>query len=447
MRPLQGGVVNTQTGMGILGTDKSEATWIQPTRYLSKYILETMYVESWATKKFIRIPVDDMALRWRQWMGEDESAVDAMIYAEKVHKVRTRLARAMRCGRLFGTGILAMLTAEADITEPLDVTRLREGDLRNLLPFDRYSLAVDEMDEDPMSPTYGEPVMYRINPNTGHSFEIHPSRCLRFDGIEPLGADGFTVYQQEWGLSELIPVALSIVQDLSVAAGVAHLSNEASVAVVKMDGFAEVFGADETGSAQDRMGPEEYATRMTQLRSIYKTTFIDAEDEFMRVAVNMSGFPQLMDKFHERLAAAADIPESRFMGRASRGMNATGEGDANNYSQMVHSMQTSMLTDPLTILDEVLARTTGQMEAPEYRWLPFRDLTEKEQVDIAKGKVEAVKGAVIESIMDESEARAALDKDPILGSLDPMDIPEPREPRMGGEFDDQVVEEEPELGE
>ena len=59
---------------------------------------------------------------------------------------------------------------------------------------------------------------------------------------------------------------------------------------------------------------------------------VDKNDEFDRVSYNFQGLPDLMDRFAERLAAAADIPATRFMGQAPKGMNATGASDEKNYA-------------------------------------------------------------------------------------------------------------------
>ena len=47
--------------------------------------LETVYIESWAARKFVNIPVSDSAVRWRSFDNEeegDDEIVGAMIAAE-----------------------------------------------------------------------------------------------------------------------------------------------------------------------------------------------------------------------------------------------------------------------------------------------------------------------------------------------------------------------------
>ena len=69
----QGGVYNSTTGLGT-PLDKSEATFFNPTRFYWRTPLEILYVQSSVAKKFINIPVDDMFIRWRSWVGDDANA-------------------------------------------------------------------------------------------------------------------------------------------------------------------------------------------------------------------------------------------------------------------------------------------------------------------------------------------------------------------------------------
>ncbi len=75
--------------------------------------------------------------------------------AEAEYQVVPRLTRAMKAGRLYGTGLLVMVTREADLSEPLDLESVRPGDLIHLLPLDRYDATRFSWDENPYSPTYG----------------------------------------------------------------------------------------------------------------------------------------------------------------------------------------------------------------------------------------------------------------------------------------------------
>ena len=425
-----GGIANPLSGMGGRA-DKADQSFFVPTRITSRTALEIAYVQSWAANKFISIPILDMLVRWREFDTEDEGAAAAMREAEKAHKVVKILSRAMRAGRLYGTGLLVMLTVEAPLESPLDLMRVREGDLTNVAAFDRFEATVWEWDRDVFSSTYGEPLIYHVTPRQGSAFEVHRSRVLRFDGIEPLSSSGWDTYDQNWGVSALVPVIVSILQDATLAAGGAHLAQEASVGVMKLRDLRTSLSGDlSPGPGLDEQSAEQMADRINELKSIYRTIFLDADgEEFTRTDVSWTGWPELMDRYARRLAAAADIPETRFWGRSPAGMNSTGDSDMANYALHVAAQQTDLLTDPLMVLDRVLARSMGLMEPPEYRWRSLMDLSDLDQATVGLTRAQAVGAALLQGTISPDEGRTILSGDDLFGDL-PGPAPEVEEPPM-----------------
>ena len=54
-------------------------------------MLEILAVESWVARKALRLPIDDMFIRWRSFNSEDEQAVEAMEQVEKDLEVEQAL--------------------------------------------------------------------------------------------------------------------------------------------------------------------------------------------------------------------------------------------------------------------------------------------------------------------------------------------------------------------
>ena len=118
-----GGFTNPLTGAGG-AADKSEGGFFTPTCIYNRALLETIYVQSWAARKFIDIPVNDMLIRWRTLSGDD---VEPMAEAESRHQVRHKLTNAMKAGRLYGSAFIVIATSEAPLFEPLIPDRVRPG--------------------------------------------------------------------------------------------------------------------------------------------------------------------------------------------------------------------------------------------------------------------------------------------------------------------------------
>jgi uncharacterized protein len=408
-----GGFQNNLTGAGT-SIDKGSYGFFLPTFIISRNEMETIYVESWAAKKFIDIPVDDMFIRWREFTEMENENIERIQEAEKRYLIEDRLNRAMKASRLFGTGIVAIITKEAPLTEPLNYDKLLQGDLMSLLAVDRFDCMIKKRILDYTSRLYGQPEIYTIHLRFGGTIEIHASRVLRFDGIKALSQMGWNSYNMDWGVSSLVPVVVEIMQDSNISKSVAHMVNEASIPINKIQDFAEAV----TGQGDADMTIQERMQAVTIGRSVYRTLFMDKDDEYQRVDISFAGLPEIIDRSARRLSAAANIPATRFWGQSPLGMNATGESDMKNYVMQVAAEQQRQLTNPLYVLDQVLAKTCGINEKIQYEFPSLLDMSEQEKSQVLKIKSDSVVELVTAGIIHDDEARSALDGDPILGNLE-----------------------------
>ena len=180
------------------------------------------------------------------------------------------------------------------------------------------------------------------------------------------------------------------------------------------------------GHEQDEISPEDFGARMNQLKSVFRTLFLDSADSFERVGVSFAGMSDLMDRFARRLAAAADIPATRFWGQAPVGLNATGDSDMKNYAIHVKAMQEKMLPGPLKTLDMVLARTSGLKEPPTFDFHSLMDISEDEQAKTFKTITESIVATYSGGLIDEDEAREVLRELDMFGDLKQDFTPPPR---------------------
>jgi len=432
-----GGAVNVLSGMGG-ANDKGDSTIWTPSIQIVRSVLEVVYVESWAAGRFINMPVDDMFIRGRSWVDEDESAMMAIDEASKELRCEVMLSTAMKAGRLHGSGLLLIITGEAALDTPLDLQKLKEGDFKSLLAFDKYDASIKSHYTDIASPKYGMPEIYTISPRCAgddvKEFDIHESRTLRFDGIRPLSSDGWSAgYNNPWGVSELIPALKEIGHDAGMTGAISYLVHEASVPYIKMEGFAD---SVQGNIAKDEVKPDQIGARMSVLKSIYRMMFLDATSDFGRVSVNFGGLPELMDKYAARLAAIAGIPATRFLSQAPAGLNSTGESDMKNYAMKVAALQERILTEPLAKLDTIIARHIGIKKPLEYVWNPLLEISDADRADVSKKRAEALNVALMSAAIDENEWREKMSDmgDDLFGKLEPLSDVELA--NRGGDDDD-----------
>lgn len=434
-----GGIVNTTSGMGT-SVDKTEKSFFTPTRYLWRTPLEILCVESFAARFAVQLPVRDMFLQRRQFEGDDEDTIREYEDAINMYAVDERIRDAMIAGRQYGSALLVMMTTEAPMDEPLVPERIRPDDLKALRVFSRYDASVGaERDYDLFSPTYGKPLIYSLHPKYGGvPLRVHESRVIRFDGIVDPSDSGFSIYEQDWGVSILIPIIASLLQEASIAQAVTHLVQEASIPVLHVDSLRDVAGRRGGHEAT----PEQIGQDVNLMKSIYRLLMLDkGHEEFERVAVTFQGIGDIMDKNFQRVAAAAEIPVSRFWGRGPAGMNATGEGDQQNYIITFESQRATQLPSVYRRLDEVVVRSAGLGEPLTYTWPTLLDLSDKDKAEIAKLKAEITEILLRAVVADEDEMRGVVDGDPIIGAL-PGEAPEPPDddPPMPGDPTDDPPE-------
>ena len=186
---------------------------------------------------------------------------------------------------------------------------------------------------------------------------------------------------------------------------------------------------------------ESRAENANLMRSIYNAIYIDKDDDFGRVAVNLSGLPDLIDRFDKLLASIAQIPLTRFHGESPAGMNATGESDMVNYAIMIAAKQVNMLTAPLLVLDAVLAADAGIPEAPTYMWQSLIDLSDMDTALLEKARTETLRELVNAFVIDENEARKVVESFELFENSElEGDAPEKPEPVSQGGADSEPMD-------
>ena len=419
----RGGIINPETGLGTARDKSDSGTW--SASRLTKKMLEIIYVESWAAKKAIDIPVDDMFSRGRLWQDENSPEVQRLIAADEQLGATKNLVCAIKAARLYGTSMMIMVTGPEEALEtPLDVETIAPGGLRSLPVIDRFSAEVKSWVLNIDDPAYGQPEVYEVvapvqeRELPERKFLVHRSRVLRFDARPPLTTAGWTEYPPEWGVSELVMAVNDLMHDASLMAAASHLAQESSMMVVKHPGLRD---AADLNAFVAGTGPLDIAEMVDRLKSVYRMLFIDTESDAKRVEANFAGIPELIDRIAQRVAAIFGIPLTRFKGEPPTGFQATGESDHRNYLLMVAALATHMLASNGPILDLALARHAGLREPPIYEWPPIVDPNPKVAAEIAEIKAKTVVSLTMAGIIDENEARELLAGDSLrFNTLGPM---------------------------
>ena len=300
------GLINQASGLGTV-LDKGQQTFFQQLDLISGEELENIYIQSWAIRKTIDIPIDDMFVRPREWEGNDKKKITAINDYDEKYNFDQLISSAMKLARVMGSGMFVVMSSNAGPEVPLDIEKIKEGDISNFLVFDRDDAHIELWDKDLNSKDFGKPVLYRfLSYILPDPIYVHSSRVIKFDGIRPLSNRGWrNNINRGWGISEIIPIIKDVIYDATLSASSAHLVEEMSIPIYQIDGYKDaLMGGEIPGEPTIK----QIAENATANRSLFRMMLLDKSDSFQRVNYSFAGVPQLMDRSAQRIAAASGIP-------------------------------------------------------------------------------------------------------------------------------------------
>lgn len=238
-----------------------------------------------------------------------------------------------------------------------------------------------------MSEFFGMPKEFTVAGGATGQARIHPSRLTTFYGAELPDRD-IASSAFGWGDSVLVSVMPAVKQAESASANINSLIFEANVDVVSIEGLAEIL---KMAGGEDKV--RDLLKLNLDAKSNLRALVLDAKNTYARKAVSFASLPDLLDRYDQHAAGAADIPMTRFMGMSPGGLNSAGESDLRNYYDRIAAGQTLEMGPALTRLDEALIRSaTGARDpAIHYDWNPLWQLSEKDKADIFKTKSDAAR--------------------------------------------------------
>lgn len=393
-----------------LGTkaDKSTAARYAMLNQLDQSQLEAAYRTDWIARKVVDIPAADSTRAWRGWQA-DEADIELIEDVEKTFKVQQKVFLAMVKARLYGGSAIIIGTNDGDMMKPLNVDKVGKEGLKFVHVVSRHEITCGDIIQDLMNPDFGKPEYFARTPQgTADEVRIHPSRVCVFKGAElPSSILQVTGADAAWGDS-----VLQIVDDACKAAGLvlqssAVMVQEANFDIIKIPGFTAQIATD------------EYEQRMLKrmafsntAKSVVNGLLMDKEDEWQRIAANMTALPDLLRVFLMVASGAADIPATRFLSQSPSGLNATGDSDTRNYYDRISGDQMTVVQPALNPLDECIIRSAlgTKPDSIWYDWHPLWQPDEQTKATTDKSRSDSWKIDVDSGMFNPDllrEARAA----------------------------------------
>ncbi len=322
--------------------DNSTAYRFQSEGPVPDTLLTQHYEENGLFAKIIDAPAEEAIKHGFDLDVENPDAVQLLDDALDALEWTEKAATAIKWARLYGGSVIVMLIDDGGgLEEPLDRAAIKGIDGIQV-----YERAIVQPDW--TAALYGLPQYYNVSSISGY-FTVHASRCLVFkNGILP----EYTTNAQYrfWGQPEYIRIRNEL-RECSTAHGLGVKLLDRSVqAIYAMKGLAELM---ETEAGED------IVLRRMQLidkaRGILNSMAIDADGEsYDFKSVTFAGVKDIIDTTCNMLSAVTSIPQTILFGRSPAGMNATGQGDLENYYNLCERIQKMMLYGNLKTLTEVI---------------------------------------------------------------------------------------------
>lgn len=369
-----------------LGGAKDKATYDQFGLVLmDRAQLEAAYRSDWIARKIVDIPPNDETRAGREWQAESDQ-IEAIETLESKLGFWGKLAKARRMARLYGGGALVLGMRDGMHDQPLDIERVGKGDLAYLLAFSCHELTAGEIERRYDDPNFGNPKEYTVA-TAENPVRVHYSRVVRFVGA-PLPDMNSQSVAQGWGDS-IIQACYDAVHNAGlVAQATAALVQEAKLDIIRVPNLTQHLSTTAgTTLIQNRFA------NANKLKSMINTLLLDKEEEWERKTTSFAHLPELMDRYVQIAAGAADFPVTRLLGQSPQGMNSTGDGDYKNYLDRISAGQEIEIRPAISVLDEVIIRSALGSRPPEvyYKFAPLWHLSEKEKADVFKSKAEAAR--------------------------------------------------------
>lgn len=416
------GYYNAITKFGTARDSTEYYRW-QPGEYADDTQLADMYAGNGLFATIIDAPASD-AVKNGMDLGIKDKALQKKI-DEKLQKLtyQSKFAKAIKWARLFGGSVAVMLVDDGRLLQdPLNWRDVRG--VEELLVYGRNEVSplwVSGYENNPTRDNYrrggtGVPTYYQVSSVYG-SYIVHSSRCLVFHGSDiPENATSANIYRT-WGIPEYMRIRTEL-RDASIGTGYSiRLLERLCTLSYKMKGLARLMETDE--------GEDTILHRMELIdmgRNLLNMIAVDADTEDLAVqSLTVSGVKDILDNACTMLSAVSHIPQTRLFGRSPAGMNATGDGDLENYKEFIGQIQSGDLLDNTRTLVELVMR--GMLWAGEIAEIPEYTVTynsawslsddEKAAQEQTKAATQLTKAQTVvtyatNGILDPPEIRRAL---------------------------------------
>lgn len=197
----------------------------------------------------------------------------------------------------------------------------------------------------------------------------------------------------------------------SIADSVAKLITMFSLTGLKTDMSSILQG--EEGGANQLLSRIKTMAVMRDNKGIIAIDNADNGEEFFQINTPLSGLDTLVDKFTQMQAYPSKMPILKIFGTPTAGLGNTSEGEIRVFYDNVSAQQEAFLLPQLDVVLKVMQLNLwGEIDnSIQFKFNPLYQLDDNEQADVNLKKAQTAQIYIQEGVIDNEEARQALNDD------------------------------------
>ena len=309
--------------------------------------LEALYYTDGRIKNAVNIIAEKMMQNGFEVEGDDGSLFKAFGDLNGP----AAFTEALKWTRVFGGAIIVLDVAGAgEWDTPWDPSK--GGKIRELrvYPRTRVELGMMETVKMPESLYFEKYERYILRSASGTFFTVHASRCIIFKSVTKVDAafPGWLDYERFWGLSAIYEGLEDAHHFGTTVQGISHLVKECSIVKYKMSNLEQLVAENNYKAIETRM------EAIDEQKSIINGVMLGEGEDCTRENFSFAGLPEIWDRQAMSVAGSYRIPVTLLFGRSAAGMNATGQGDDDNFNSYIAGLQQTQLLPSLMQLMGIL---------------------------------------------------------------------------------------------
>lgn len=337
-------------------------------------MLSRMFRSNIWVKKTCIIPAQYAVKGWR-------TVSDDYLKLEQKVNLKAKTTEAIQWSLLYG-GSMAVFIVDDGLTpdKPLDLSKVKEDSFKRIIIVDRNKVShLGDIDKNPISTTFGHPPLYNINIE-GMNNLYHPSRVHKFV-VNKLPYDE-SINENRFGVSSIELIYKQLINDDVFLSSLANSMKRNGMDIFGIPNLSQLIQQGKEDAIKERL-------RINQAAMSFLNGFVkDAgnaqgqnAETYERITASFAGFDSLDERSLARVAAAAEIQATIFLGKSPDGMNATGFSDLAIFSDRLSVIRELDIDPFLDKVDNIIVACNNIKKEP-YEWINPFPKTEKDEAEI-----------------------------------------------------------------